>query len=52
MTTGPSGPETRLTIAEMKALLSELNAEREQDPPNIGIRPLQSFIDLLSAALP
>ena len=50
--TGPPGPETQLTIAEMKALLTELNAEREQDPPNIDVRGLQAFIDLLSGALP
>ena len=50
--TGPPGPETQLTIAEMKALLAELNEEREQDPPHVDIRGLQSFIDLLSGTLP
>jgi hypothetical protein len=36
----------------MKALLVELNNQREQAPPGVDERALQGFIDLLSASLP
>ncbi len=50
--TGPPGPEAQLTTAELQALLAELNDQREQPPPNLDVRALQAFIDLLSGALP
>jgi hypothetical protein len=46
------GPEVQLDTSEMKALLVELNNQREQAPPGVDERALQAFIDLLSASLP
>lgn len=50
--TRPPGPEVQLTTAEMQALLAELNDQREQGPPDVDVRALQAFIDLLSGSLP
>ena len=49
--TGPPGPEVELGTTEMKALLAELNDEREEAPPGVDVRALQAFIDLLSGVL-
>jgi|GEM_PF-1629985 hypothetical protein len=49
--TGPGGPEMQLDSAAMQSLLAELNDQREQSPPGVDERALQSFIDLLSDVL-
>jgi hypothetical protein len=49
--TGPPGPEVQLTTAQMQALLTQLNAQREQTPPGTDAKALQAFIDVLSDAL-
>jgi hypothetical protein len=50
--TAPPGPEIQLSLDDMKALLVELNDQREQQAPDVDVRALQAFIDLLSGALP
>lgn len=49
--TGPPGPEVQLTTAQMRSLLTQLNAQRGQTPPDTDVKALQAFIDLLSDAL-
>jgi len=41
----------QLDSAAMQSLLAELNDQREQSPPGVDERALQSFIDLLSDVL-
>ena len=49
--TGPPGPEVQLTTAQMRSLLTQLNAQREQTPPGTDATALRAFIELLSDAL-
>lgn len=46
-----TGPEVQLTTAQMRSLLTQLNAQRGQTPPDTDVKALQAFIDLLSDAL-